>query len=98
MTLSVISRPQFTALGKVYSINLWETGRLPGECSCRLTTGNGAVSPPIVLNHELGGRTKHRMILVFGAVQTTAWPVGLSIFGSTRSHGTMTHELSMNAS
>jgi len=93
VTHRVISPPSIDALRKVYSINLSETRRLPGECSCRLTTGNGAVSPPIVLHHESGGRTKHRMILVFGAVQTTAWPVGLSIFGSTRSHGTVTHEL-----
>jgi len=31
------------------------------------------------------------MILVSGAQQTIAWPVGLSVLLSTRSHGTATH-------
>ena len=52
----------------------------------------------VALNHVSGERTKHRMILVRGAVQTTACPMGLSIFVNTRSHGTATHVLSINAS
>ena len=53
---------------------------------------------PVVLNHVSGGRTKHRMILVRGAVQTTDWPVGLLVSGSTRSPGTATHVSSISTS
>ncbi len=60
--------------------------------------GNRKGATPVVLNHVSGGRTKHRMILVRGAVQTTAWPVGLLVSGSTRSPGTATHVSSINTS
>ena len=48
--------------------------------------------------HVSGGRTKHSMILVWGAQHTTARPVGLSSPRNTRSHGTAIHVSSINTS